>query len=41
MLILPGFATDILGILLVFPLQEKLLLKYLSKNFTKKNKQKK
>jgi len=36
LLILPGFATDILGILLVFPLTRKLLIKYFSKNYYKK-----
>ena len=36
LLILPGFATDTLGILLVFPLTRKLLIKYFSKNYYKK-----
>ena len=36
LLILPGFATDVLGILLVFPLTRKLFIKYFSKNFYKK-----
>ena len=39
MLILPGFATDILGILLVFPLTRKLLLKNVSKKYSNKKKQ--
>ena len=38
LLILPGFATDTLGILLVFPLTRKLLIKYFSKNYYKKSK---
>ena len=33
LLILPGFATDILGILLVFPISRKLLLKNVSKKY--------
>ena len=37
LLILPGFATDIIGILLVFPITRKLILnKYSKKNFSKK-----
>ena len=36
LLILPGFATDILGFLLVFPFTRKLLIKYFSKNYYKK-----
>ena len=36
LLILPGFATDTLGILLVFPLTRKLFIKYFSKNYYKK-----
>ena len=36
LLILPGFATDTLGILLVFPYTRKIFVKYLSKNFYKK-----
>ena len=35
LLILPGFATDVLGILLVFPLSRKLFIKYFSKNYYK------
>ena len=35
LLILPGFATDVLGILLVFPLTRKLFIKYFSKNYYK------
>ena len=36
LLILPGFATDTLGILLVFPYTRKLFIKYFSKKFYKK-----
>ena len=36
LLILPGFATDILGFLLIFPFTRKLLIKYFSKNYYKK-----
>ena len=32
LLILPGFATDTLGILLVFPYTRKIFIKYFSKN---------
>ena len=38
LLILPGFATDTLGILLVFPLTRKLFIKYFSKNYYKNKK---
>jgi len=42
LLILPGFATDIIGILLIFPYTRKLFIKYFSKNyFQKKNKEEK
>ena len=38
LLILPGFATDIIGILLVFPVTRKIILsKYSKKNTSKKN----
>ena len=41
LLILPGFATDLLGILLVFPLTRKLIIQSFSKNFrSKKDKRK-
>ena len=41
LLILPGFATDLLGILLVFPLTRKLIIQSFSKNFrSKKDKEK-
>ena len=37
LLILPGFATDIIGILLVFPVTRKIILsKYSKKNTSKK-----
>ena len=38
LLIFPGFATDALGVLLVFPYTRKLFIKYFSKNYYKKNK---
>tara|TARA_Y100000816_G_scaffold132873_1_gene93827 strand:- start:297 stop:719 length:423 start_codon:yes stop_codon:yes gene_type:complete len=34
LLILPGFATDIVGILLIFPITRKLILKKYSKNYS-------
>ena len=37
LLIVPGFATDIIGFLLIFPLTRKLLFVKLNKNFKKKN----
>ena len=40
LLILPGFATDILGLLIIFPPTRKLLLKNISKNYSKKVKEK-
>ena len=36
LLILPGFATDIVGFLIVFPVTRKLIFKKFSKNFEKK-----
>ena len=36
LLILPGFATDIVGFLIVFPLTRKLIFKKFSKNLKKK-----
>ena len=36
LLILPGFATDTLGILLVFPYTRKIFIKYFSRNYYKK-----
>ncbi len=40
LLILPGFATDIVGFLIVFPLTRKLIFKKFSKNLKKKTDQK-
>ena len=40
LLILPGFATDVLGILLVFPVTRKLFIKYFSRNYYKNKKSK-
>ena len=40
LLILPGFATDVLGILLVFPFTRKLFIKYFSNNYYKNKKSK-
>ena len=40
LLILPGFATDIIGLLLVFPITRKLILSKYSSNFSKKNERK-
>jgi len=40
LLILPGFATDILGLLIVFPLTRKLFFKKLSKKYEKNNQKK-
>ena len=37
LLILPGFATDTLGILLIFPYTRKLFIKSFSKDYYKKN----
>ncbi len=41
LLILPGFATDLFGILLIFPYTIKLFLKKFSKKYEKKNNEKK
>ena len=40
LLILPGFATDIIGILLVFPVTRKIILKKYSKKYSSKKKPK-
>ena len=40
LLILPGFATDVLGLLIIFPPTRKLFLKNVSKNYSKKVKEK-
>ena len=41
LLILPGFATDIIGILLVFPVTRKIILSRYSKKYSTQNKVKK
>ena len=38
LLIMPGFATDIIGILLVFPITRKIILSKYSKKYSTKNK---
>ena len=38
LLILPGFATDILGLLIIFPLTRRLLLKKVSTNYSRNKK---
>ena len=40
LLILPGFATDILGFLLIFPVTRKLILGNLSSKFKKQDRKK-
>jgi len=40
LLILPGFATDIFGLLIIFPPTRKLFLKNVSKSYSKKVKEK-
>ena len=40
LLILPGFATDLLGFLIIFPITRKLIFGNLSKKFKKNNQQK-
>ena len=40
LLIIPGFATDILGFCLIFPLSRKLIFNKFSKRFTSKQKKK-
>ena len=40
LLIIPGFATDILGLLIIFPPTRKFFLKKVSKNYSKKVKEK-
>ena len=37
LLILPGFATDILGFLIIFPITRKIIFKNFSKNYKNKN----
>jgi len=41
LLILPGFATDLAGLILIFPPTRKLILKNFSKKYTSKNQKKK
>ena len=41
LLILPGFATDLIGLILIFPPSRKLILKNFSKKYTSKNQKKK
>ena len=41
LLILPGFATDLMGLILIFPPTRKLIIKNFSKKYTSKNKKKK
>ena len=41
LLILPGFATDLMGLILIFPPTRKLILKNFSKKYTSKNIKKK
>ena len=38
LLILPGFATDIIGVLLIFPVTRKIILSKYSKKYSNKNK---
>ena len=41
LLIIPGFATDLVGFLLIFPFSRKLIFNKISKKFSKKRKEKK
>ena len=41
LLIIPGFATDTIGFLLIFPLSRKIIFNKIIKNFTKKKEDKK
>ena len=41
LLILPGFAPDLMGLILIFPPTRKLILKNFSKKYTSKNQKKK
>ena len=41
LLILPGFGTDLIGLILIFPPTRKLILKNFSKKYTSKNQKKK
>ena len=37
LLIVPGFATDIIGFLIIFPITRKIIFKNISKNYKNKN----
>jgi len=39
LLIMPGFATDLLGLLIIFPPTRKLFLRNISKKYSRKNKE--
>ena len=41
LLIIPGFATDLFGLLLIFPITRKFFLKYISKKYPKSRTNKK
>ena len=41
LLIIPGFATDALGFILIFPVTRKLLLRHISKSYDNKSSKKK
>ena len=41
LLIIPGFATDVLGFLIIFPITRKIFFKKFSKNFQNKKSEKK
>ena len=41
LLIIPGFATDLIGFLIIFPLTSKLLFKKIAKKFEENNLKKK
>ena len=40
LIIIPGFATDLIGFLLIFPFSRKLIFNKISKKFSKKKKEK-
>ena len=40
LLIIPGFATDLLGFIIIFPITRKIILKHFSKKFSYEKKQK-
>ena len=41
LLIIPGFATDFLGLLLIFPITRKIILSQFSKSYSKKKEERK